>query len=284
MDSFSDFSRRAVVPEQIGHYVRPLSPCSPLRVGDCLGWRDGGSLVLAAFPLDMRPGDPPDQDFVDRAAARALALPWLERLTVLAPCRPAQAPPDALCTEDECWGLDLPPDPPRGKLASLLRRADALTRVTVRDAWSPAHEALAAEASRIMARRREGALSPGSALLFSRVGRLVREGRVSCCSARRRDTGDLCGLAVADHTTYSTAFYLFAFRAPDAPPGTADALLAAILREGTELGQIRCSLGLGIHPGIRFFKRKWGAKPWFPVIECSWQRKKPGFLARLFGR
>ena len=79
---------------------------------------------------------------------------------------------------------------------------------------------------------------------------------------------------------------MFAFRRPDAPPGTADALLAALAAEAETRGHGLLNLGLGIHPGVAFFKKKWGASLFLPCVETGWSVRaaKKGWLARLLGR
>ncbi len=285
MEGLADFTRSAVVPEQLAHYVRAVGGFSPLRVGPFLAWRRAGSLVLVAYP---REGGRCTQAEVDGAVEAALGLSWLGSMAVLSPFRPSALPQDALCVEDEYWTLDLPLSRVRPKLANMLRRAGALTEVDSGPEWTAEHEALLASCTAEMLKRPgERRLSEASARLFSRVGAYVREsgGKALCYSARRRDDGRLCALAVADHAAYATSFYLFAFRAPDAPPGSADGLLKAILDKSEALGQRRCNLGLGSHAGIRFFKSKWGAGLGSRMVDCSWEPRRPFSLLRaLFGR
>ncbi len=45
---------------------------------------------------------------------------------------------------------------------------------------------------------------------------------------------------------------------------------------------IRMNLGLGVNPGIRRFKEKWGAGRCLPYVETSWETGSAGFFARLF--
>ena len=102
-----------------------------------------------------------------------------------------------------------------------------------------------------------------------------------CCSRR--------GTVKARYTALGTVFYLFAFRSPESPPGTADALLDALAAEGIRRGHTLLNLGLGINPGIVFFKRKWNATILRPHVETSWAVQRPqeagllGSLKKLFG-
>ena len=83
---------------------------------------------------------------------------------------------------------------------------------------------------------------------------------------------------------------MFSFRHPEAPPGTADLLLDALVRKSVEFGHMNMNLGLGINGGIGFFKKKWGALPCLPYVETSWSfgsvtseaRGVGGWLRRLF--
>lgn len=286
------FSLSALVPEQLTHYVESLSAMRPVRAGDCLGWQYGSRLVLAAFPLTEPPFGPAEEAVVEDAAARAVRLPGVRHLVVLAPFRPAVVPPTAHCHEDAWWSVPLPVPTPRGKLGNLLRRARRDVRIEQHGAegWTEEHERLVREAAqRLCERPADRALSGASAQLFEGIGAYLRQAgdRARCYAARLRRDGRLCALAVGDHAAYATAFYLFAFRSPEAPPGTADALLHALMEEAARRGQRRCNLGLGVHPGIRFFKRKWGAEPWLPQVECAWDiapARRPSLLARLLGK
>ena len=69
----------------------------------------------------------------------------------------------------------------------------------------------------------------------------------------------------------------------------ADALLAALAAEGIRHWHTLLNLGLGINPGIVFFKRKWNATILRPHVETSWAVQRPqeagllGSLKKLFG-
>lgn len=296
MEDFAACTIRALVPEHLEHYVRSVSSCTPLRVNDFLAWRAASTLILVGFPLEGAPlsadGGAPA---VNSALARGLALPWVEEAVVLAPLSPdadgnvpLDLPPGwqtVSSHHDVYYGLELKDLKIRGKLANMLRRADALVDVSRDEPWGEEHEALTrAATAEMLGRSGERRLGEDGALLFRRVGAYVSgcPGKAVCHSARRRDTGALCGLAVSDHASYTSAFHLFAFRAGDAPPGTADALVRSIFEKAEELGQAKVNLGLAIHPGLRFYKEKWGASPLFPCAECRVRRQ--GFFSRLFGR
>ena len=286
MVNLDDMAARAIVPEQLPHYVQSVSALRPLQIGPCLGWRLADRLVLAAFPDREPPYAPEALTEAEQAAAEAAALPGLRHIAVLAPFRPAAAPANAVTTRDDCWAVPLPAPAPAAKLRNMLRRARRDIAVTIDRTWTPDHARLRDEAVRRLCEAPgERALSLEAASIYAHIEDYLAAGPGTLLySARRIIDGELCACAVGDHTAYATAFYMFAFRAPTAPPGTADALVAALLAEADRRGQRRCNLGLGVHDGIRFFKKKWGARPWLPFLETAWtiSRGSGGWVSRIF--
>jgi hypothetical protein len=106
-------------------------------------------------------------------------------------------------------------------------------------------------------------------------------------SARLAD-GRLAALSVGEYAALGTAFYMFSFRDPGiAPPGAADLLLSQLLEEASERGHTKMNLGLAVNEGIGFFKHKWGAVPFLPYVQATWEPASPGIskvLAGLFRR
>ncbi len=210
---------------------------------------------------------------------RATTLFW-RRITVLGPRRPACAPPEAETGQtDAWWALDLPPAPPfapaSAKVRNMVRRARREVDVTVED-WGPETKALVDEYLRVRD------LAEGTRHIYGRLERyLAAAPDALLFAARGRNDGVLRAFAVGDYSALSVAFYMFAFRRSDSPPGCADALLNALLDEAAGRGHMLLNLGLGINPGVAFFKRKWNARPWLPYVETSWEFPARGRLARL---
>ena len=275
----------AVTPDQLLPYVRAVSGLESRLCGGLALHHGGGQAVLVAYP----PAKPDDMGAVDAAVAEALALPGLERLTVIAAARPAAAPEHAESTEDAYWSLPLPLAVPAGrpgqKLRNLLRRAARETSIEQSGGagvWMAEHAALA----EAFIRRKGAEIDEGSRYIFRKLGDYLAAAPEARLFSARDAAGRLLGCAIGDYSSFSTAFYMFAFRSPEAPPGTADALLAAIAAEGASRGHTVLNLGLGMGAGVRFFKKKWGATPFLPCVETSWSpqpEKKRGWLGRIFG-
>lgn len=276
----------AVTPDQIIPYVRAVSGLESRLCGGCVLHHGGGHAVLVAYPR----GVPTDSAAVDAAVAEALGLPGLERLTVIAAARPAAAPADAEASQDVYWALPLPLVPPPGrpgrKIRNLLRRATRevhVDQVGGAGSWTDEHTALA----EAFIEKMGGRLDDGSIYIFGKLGDYLAAAPEARLFSARDAAGRLLGCAIGDYSSFSTAFYMFAFRSAAAPPGTADALLAALAAEGAARGHTRLNLGLGMGPGVSFFKKKWGATPFLPCVETSWSpapQKRRGWLAMLLGR
>lgn len=285
----------AVVPEQLPCYVQAvgMSEACPCSVGEpFVFYLAGERAILVAYPGFEREKEFLTPERYSSLLAKALAeIPQETRfLTLLSPLPTETLPlPSGLRAtpespfrseaDDWYWTVPLPCTPPSDKVRNMLRRA-AQEVDTAPEPWGPEAASLAA----FYCRTRH--LTEGSRFIYGRM-----EEYLSSCSealllgARRRSDGSLAACAVGDFTALGTAFYMFAFRRPDAPPGCADALLAALMEEGVRRGHGCMNLGLGIRPGIEFFKKKWRAQRGLPYYERTWRISpiRRGILSRLFG-
>lgn len=277
--SLERVSASAVTPDQLLPYVHAVSGLQSSICGDCVIHHGFGQGVLVGYPLH----DPHDAEAMNRAVDLALAMPSIEKLTVLSALRPARAPTEASIHSDSYWLANLPLRP-NAKTRNMLRRAAREINIEKQSgaaAWTSAHTKLVDD----FCRRKKQRLDDGSLYIFGHLDKYLAQAPDSALFSALDPNGALVALAIGDYASLSTAFYMFAFRNANTSPGVADALLAALADEAVSRGHARLNFGLGIDAGIGFFKKKWGAEPTLPYIETSWQtRPKPrGLLARLFG-
>lgn len=271
-DRLARITAGAAVPEQVVPYVCAVGGSRPQRIADCVGYLSGETLVLIGYPLR----DPTDTEAMDAAVDEALGIPGLKRVTVIGPARPRQASENAVVAEDSYYALPVPPPPPGQKLRNLLRRARRESMIVQGDRLEDDHTALV---QRYLEKRR---LSAGTRQIFGQLPRYIETSAgIRVVSARLAD-GRLAAFAVGEFASLATAFFMFCFRnAQIAPPGSADLVLSSLLDEALQRGHSRMNLGLGVCAGIRFFKGKWGAEPFLPYVETSWDLKPRGFIAKL---
>ena len=274
----------ALVPEQLPAYVRAVAGS---KLHFCEGFAvyvNNGEAVLVGYPLAntvdlaMHASEQPDPA-LERVIAGVSGWPGLTRLHVLAPQRPKEVPhhlPGYTESADRYLCIDLPclntGDNFSGvasqKLRNMLRRAARELAVSV-ESWNDECRALVDSflASRV--------LESGTRHIFGQLASYAALSVVTLFAARNRKDASLHGFCLCDCTPLTTAFYMFAFRRDDAVPGTADLLLHALLKEAQRNGYERVNLGLAINGGIGFFKTKWGAREFLPLLECSWPLAAP---------
>jgi hypothetical protein len=270
---FARFSDMAVAPEQVLSYVCAVAGSTPRVIGSCLCYVKDGGLVLVGYPVH----DPLDAAAMARAVDEALITPGIQRITVIGPTRPPQAPERCAAAQDCYYALPVPPAPGQ-KLRNLLRRAGR--ELTVERGRSCGEDHLALVQRYID----ERTLAAGTRHIFRQLPAYLAASAGSLLISARRADGRLAAFAVGEFAARRTAFFMFCFRQPElSPPGAADLLLSGLLDEARERGQTRMNLGIGVNAGIRFFKRKWGAEPFLPYLEASWELRAPGLLERLLG-
>jgi hypothetical protein len=271
-DRLSRVTAAAAVPEQVVAYVGAVAGSRPRMIADCVGYASDGALVLVGYPLH----DPHDTTAMSAAVEDALGMPGLERITVIGPDRPPQAPETAVVVQDSYYALPVPAPPPGQKLRNLLHRARRELSIVQGRRLEDDHAALV---QRYLDERR---LAAGTRRIFGQLPRYIETSIGSQVVSGRLADGRLAAFAVGEFASLATAFFMFCFRAPDlAPPGSADLMLSGLIEEAHRLGQARINLGLGVNAGIGFFKRKWGAEPFLPYVETSWEVKPHGFISKL---
>ena len=273
-DRLARVTAAAVVPEQVVGYVNAVAGSKPRMFGSCVGYSSGEALVLVGYPLH----DPLDGTAMAAAVDLALETPGLERITVIGPSRPPQAPEKSAAAGDHYYALPLPEPAAGPKLRNLLRRAGREVRLVCGRRFENDHAAL------VQRYLDERPLAAGTRQIFRRLANYVEASAASLIVSARRPDGRLAAFSVGEFGSLSTAVFMVCFRDPAlAPPGSADFTLSGLLQEARQRGQSRLNLGLGVSEGIRFFKRKWGAEPFLPYVETSWRPAAPRLLSRLRG-
>ena len=277
-DRLAKVTAQAEMPGQGIRYGCAVSDLKPRMLGPCVAYEREGEVVLVGYPLH----DPKDKGAMEEAVSLALRLPGLRRITIIGPARPSQAPEGATVEEDWYYSLPVPAPSPGQKLRNLLRRAGRDLTIERGGPWREDHMAL------VRRYLDERPLAAGTRLIYTKLPRYLAESSGSLLLSARLADGRLAAFSVGEYAGLRTAFYMFAFREPQlAPPGATDLLLSGLLGEAHERGHTRMNLGLGINEGIGFFKRKWGAVPFLPYVQTTWEIPSPGILsilAGLFGR
>lgn len=101
----------------------------------------------------------------------------------------------------------------------------------------------------------------------------------------RDESGRLIAFNIVDLFSKDYAFFMFSIRRKDGyVPGTSDLLFYEMANLAMKQGKRFLNLGLGINDGVRFFKEKWGGRPFLPYY--FYDLRKPSllfFLSRIIG-
>ncbi len=263
---------QAYVMEQVAEYAVAVGGMRAIPYDSCITYEEGQHCVIVAYPPEYDPAlpAPPPADegiaALNTAVERALAHSRCTSVTVLAPDRPAVAPSDAAVHTDAYAFLPLPLPAPDAKLRNMLRRASREC-VIASEPMGEEHETLLQHFCR------SHALDEGTRSIYANIGQYLASSSAAVLfTARAVDNARLLALAVGEYASLTTAFYMFAARAASCPPGVADALLLAVIREAEKRGHSLINLGLGINEGVRRFKQKWGRARLLPYVETSWKR------------
>lgn len=264
--------RHAHIPEHVPRYVIPVSEVEPHLFANYLVYAKRGFCVFIGYPLG--------EDFAEERLSSALteAVKRLrpDVVSLIAPAIPASLGQGPHPSRDHYYRLDLAALTISQKVRNMLSRAERELTVRRHRHFSGEHRRLvetfleerpADEAVRHIFGRIEAYLasSPGASLF----------------EARNRQ-GDLVAFDIAEFTPRDYAVYMFNFRSHSSyVPGASDLLLAAVMEQAAAEGKRYLNLGLGINPGIAFFKKKWGGVAFLPYAYCLYRPARRGFFEAL---
>ncbi len=249
----------AYVPEHLPHYVTAISQTEPFLIDDFLVHVADTHFVFVGYPLSGADDESRMLKALDGAKERFVP----DSFSVIAPSRAGVAN-DSAPADDAYYRLDLCQAVMTRKTENMLRRARGELTVSVgKIGW--AHKWL------IRRFTRTHNFDAAQRFIFKRVPRYAKCAATVVFEARNA-RGNLVAFDVAEFGARHYAFYMFNFRSNrHRVPGASDLLLAHIIEYAQAEGKRYINLGLGIDPGITFFKKKWGATPFLQCV--SWMQE-----------
>ncbi len=259
----------AYVPEHLPGYVTSISRAEPHLFGACVCYCGQRSLIFIGYPL----GSTFDAKTMMATFKSARSRFKPGQIAFIGPTLPANGETQYERRRDQYFRLDLATLTIHAKVRNMIRRASRELTVETARHIDDAHVRLVSEFVE------SHDLSPDARMLYSRIPDYVSAAATARVFNARDSTGTLVAFDVADFGARSYAFYQFNFRAGRSyVPGAADLLLHELVRTARQEGKSYVNLGLGIHPGVVSFKRKWGAAPFLPYECCHYRSGRPGLL------
>jgi len=245
--------RQAYLPEHLPEYVASVSGARPYLIENHLCFCHRRHVMFIGFPL----GDPTS----DTVQAYLTVCERYKPVTVAVIAPRIWLPEDACETQpgDRYYRLKLPMESIQAEVAYMVRRAQRDLVVT-RSKFGREHKKIVRE----FLKTRQ--FTSEQVYLFQHLRHYLKQSSSAIMLDARKGT-ELVAFSVIDLGSADYAFYLFNFRAAKLNvPGASDLLFQEMVNIAQSSGKKSINLGLGINPGIRRFKEKWGG---IPFLSCE---------------
>ncbi|MCF8062436.1 MAG: hypothetical protein K9M82_07970 [Deltaproteobacteria bacterium] len=268
---------RATVPEHGLSLMTSVSGGEPFLVKDILCFARSNWLVVVGYPLAGagREGgadlEASLESILDRFKPRFASIIAPEiPMSVAGFCREKQ--------RDVYYTVPLEGFQPGGTARRAVRRASKEVHVEWAGAMDEAHRRLTLE---FLGRAR---LSHRVQDLFFKMPRFVSDSSNAFVLNARDARGELVAFYVVDLEPVAFSTYVIGCRSGKRHvPGASDLLCNELIRVSAERGKRFVHLGLGLTPGIRRFKRKWGGVPGPDYESADLVLRRPSLLDALRG-
>jgi hypothetical protein len=118
--------------------------------------------------------------------------------------------------------------------------------------------------------------------IFERTGGYLSASNTAWVFDARNDKGELVAFDVAEFKPKNYAIYMFNFSSEALyVPGASDLLLFEVIKQAKTERKKYINLGLGINPGVTFFKKKWGGVAFLPYASCLYHPSRKENLEAL---
>ncbi|MEW6114537.1 MAG: hypothetical protein AB1664_20550, partial [Thermodesulfobacteriota bacterium] len=265
----------AYVPEHSVGLMTRVSGGEPFLIEDYLCCLTGDVLIVVGYPL----GREFDSNALEMALNGIVERFRPKRLSLAAPEVPQSLANSCLEREtDQYYTLDLSTLRVRPALRRVLAKAARNLRIEHRNALSRAHAELAKEFVSLM--------NPPprvKALLFKMWDYVGATDDSVVLSAWDRDEKLAAFYVVDFSTTLFSTYVIGCHSKKNYVSGASDLLTSELIRLSVQRGKKYIHLGLGVNPGIRRFKEKWGGVPSMKYETCEIAVRKPSLLDAIVG-
>jgi hypothetical protein len=251
---------RAYIPEHLPNYVEAVSSAKPHLHDGCLCFTRGTHLIFIGYPLEKEANN--SQRSYESACERFRPA----TVAVIAPQLWFQVHTYEIQSQDSYYKLDLPLKPLHPEISYMVRRAARELTVT-EGTFGKAHRKLVKD---FISRHQ---MSEEYKHIYERIPHYLKRSKPArLLEARKGNT--LIAFTIVDLGSANYAFYLFNFRSVEENiPGASDLLFHKMVCLALSEGRKTINLGLGIHPGIRRFKEKWGGIAFLPYTSALIRRQ-----------
>ena len=261
--------RNAYLPEHIPEFVTAISRTEAFLFGDFLTYTKKGQLILVGYPL----GSPFEERQLECVLEDAIKHFNPESVSLMAPSIPPSLEKWDHLPSDHYYRLDLSSCIISQKVRNMLKRADRELSVAEHTSFTQEHREL------VESFLKTRSVDEATRFIFLRIDQYLASSRTVSIFDARTHEGRLAAFTIAEFKPRDYAMYMFQFSsAARFVPGASDMLLFRVIQQAKTAGKKYLNLGLGINPGVAFFKKKWGGVAFLPHALCLYRPRRKGLL------
>lgn len=264
---------RAYVPEHSVELITKISGGEPFLLEDYFLCRTQHGIIVVGYPLERNF----ERAEFEETLRRIIKTFKPAKVSLIAPEAPLSFETAFVeRSSDQYYTLSLPVKAARGTLARVVRKGRETGFVDHSERLTDAHWDLAQEFL--------GRVAPPPRIreLLSRMWDYVRKARGALVLNTWDSAGDLAAFFVVDFAPKDFSTYVIGCHSKtNYLPGASDLLMSEMIKMSEASGKRFIHLGIGVNPGIRKFKEKWGGIPTRSYELCELALKKPTLLDAL---
>jgi len=264
--------RHAYLPEHIPEYVTAISQTEAFLFGNFIAYAKKGLLIFVGYPLE----ETFEEKRMERALEDAMKRLQPDRISLMAPSIPSSLENGDHPPSDRYYRLDLSSASVSQKTRNMLTRAGRELSIEKSRCYDEEHATLVEEFLKTRS------VDEATRFIFRRIDQYLFASKTAWIFEARTGGGELVAFDVAEFKPRDYAFYMFNFNSDTRyVPGASDLLLSGVIRQAIASGKKYINLGLGINPGVAFFKEKWGGVAFLPHAFCLYHPARKGLLEML---
>lgn len=262
----------AYVPEHIPHYVTAISQAETFIFGDFLAYAKKDRLIFVGYPFK----ELFEENRMKNALEKAIKRFKPESVSLIAPSIPSSLSDCIHPPLDHYYRLDLSTLSISQKLRNMLSRAGRDLSVEKNRNFDEEHRKMVDDFLKTHP------VDEATRFIFERIGDYLSSSTTAWVFDARNNSGELVAFDVAEFKPKDYAIYMFNFSSSTLyVPGASDLLLSEVIKQAKTEKKKYINLGLGINPGVTFFKKKWGGVAFLPHTFCLYHPSRKENLEAL---
>jgi hypothetical protein len=252
--------------------VTAISQTEPFLFRNFLSYVKKGHLIFVGYPLK----EPFEEKRMRSALEEAIKRFKLKSVSLTAPAIPSSLNDCPHPPSDHYYRLDLSSISISQKLRNMLKRAGRELSVEKNKNFDEEHRKMVEEFLKTHP------VDEATRFIFQRINKYLSSSKNAWIFDAKTSRRELVAFDIAEFKPRDYAIYMFNFRS-DAlyVPGASDLLLSEVIQQAKTEGKKYVNLGLGINPGVTFFKKKWGGEIFLPYAFCLYHPSRKENLETL---